>query len=236
MMLQQAGSVQLLCLTANSGVPLFTRRASKVHMFRVGQGMVLASCETDCGGSVVWREFQDSMMLIAVSSGGQAQQGDGSGAGEGDLHLRFLLENIWNCMVLVQDLLQEALDGFTQAADSGSSGWRQNPQRSLTGSVSCDAPVFLSQGSPTVAHCLLRLQLPPGVDVCVLCGPSPTMHRAESELVGRFWSPLVEALRGRLAVGERCLLGSVILCPDILALLLINRVPSLSPPCEDNHH
>ncbi|CDQ80898.1 unnamed protein product [Oncorhynchus mykiss] len=261
MMLQQAGSVQLLCLTANSGVPLFTRGASKqlpfsiigslngVHMFGAGQGVVLAGCETDRGGRMVWRVFQDSVMLIAVSSGG--------GAGEEDLHLRRLLENVWNCMVLVlgQDelaslrnverlkrdlrscyrlidqlleggqgqegimgdlthcadcllppnatLLQEGLDGFTQAADS----------------------------DPTVAHRLLRFQLLPGVDVCVLCGPSPTLHRAESELVGCFWSPLLEALRGSLAVGERCLPGSVTLRPDVLALLLINRESRRSVSC-----
>nr|XP_046177944.1 protein fuzzy homolog [Oncorhynchus gorbuscha] len=321
MMLQQAGSVQLLCLTANSGVPLFTRGASKqlpfsiigslngVHMFGAGQGVVLAGCETDRGGRMVWRVFQDSVMLIAVSSGRQAQQ-EGGGAGEEDLHLRRLLENVWNCMVLVlgQDelaslrnverlkrdlrscyrlidqlmeggqgqegimgdlthcadcllppnatVLQEGLDCFTQAADSEfgclmvhgriatatEKWWRLAPQEvvllsvltrslSLSGSASCDTPVFLPQGSPTVAHRLLRFQLLPGVDVCVLCGPSPTLHRAESELVGCFWSPLLEALRGSLAVGERCLPGSVTLRPDVLALLLINRESRRSVSC-----
>ncbi|XP_062336653.1 protein fuzzy homolog [Osmerus eperlanus] len=313
MMMLQDGSVQLLCLTASSGVPLFTRGASKqlpfsvigslngVHMFGAGQGVVLSSSETDRGSKVVWRVFQDSVMLIAVSGGHK-------GSSNEDLHLRRLLENVWNIMVLVlgQDelanvrnverlkrdlrscyrlidqlleerlegtmgdlthcadclvppnstLLQEALVGFTQAADSEfgclmihgriavatEKWWRLAPQEvvllsaltrslSLSGSVSCDYPVFLPQGSPTVAHRLLRFQLLPGADVCMLCGPSPSLHRAESELVGRYWSPLVEALRGCLAVGERCLPNTVSLRPDVLALLFINRESRRSISC-----
>ncbi|XP_071768707.1 protein fuzzy homolog [Centroberyx gerrardi] len=318
-MMLQDGSTQLLCLTASSGVPLFTRGASKqlpfsvigslngVHMFGGGQGVLLSSCETERGGKVVWRVFQDSVMLIAVNGGQQAGGGGGSSKEE-ELHLRRLLENVWNCMVLVlgqdelasvrnverlkRDLrscfglidqlleerqegilgnlthcadcllppnpaaLQEAVEGFTQAADSEfgclmvhgriaaatEKWWRLAPQevvllaalmRSLaaSGSASCDYPVFLPQGSPTVAHRLLRFQLLPGADVCVLCGPTPSLHRAESGLVGRLWSPMVETLRGCLAVGERCLPGSVSLRPDVLALLLINRETRRSVSC-----
>ncbi|XP_056149532.1 protein fuzzy homolog [Lampris incognitus] len=326
----QERSTQLICLTANSGVPLFTRGTSKqlpfsiigslngVHMFGGVQGVVLSSCQTDCGGKVMWRVFQDSVMLIAVNAGQQAGGGGGGGKEkEEELHLRRLLENVWNCMVLVlgQDelanirnverlkrdlhsclglidklledrqegimgnlthcadcllppnppLIQEAVDGFTQAVDSEfgclmihgriaaatEKWWRLAPQEvvllsalmqslSGSGSASCDYPVFLPQGSPTVAHRLLRFQLLPGADVCVLCGPSPSLHKAESELVVRFWSPLVETLRSCLAVGERCLPGSVALRPDVLALIIINhetrravscvRTPTHPPP------
>ncbi|XP_047444973.1 alanine aminotransferase 2-like isoform X5 [Mugil cephalus] len=319
----QDGSTQLLCLTASSGVPLFTRGASKqlpfsvigslngVHMFGGGQGVVLSCCQTEGGGKVVWRVFQDSVMLIAVSGGGGG--GGRSGAGgkeeeeaeeeegeEEEVRLQRLLENVWSCMVLVlgQDelanvrnverlkrdlrscfslidqlleerhegilgnlthcadsllppnpaILQEAVDAFAQAADSEfgclivhgriatatEKWWRLAPQEvvllsalirslSASGSSSCDYPVFLPQGSPTVAHRLLRFQLLPGADACVLCGPTPSLHRAETGLVVRFWSPLLETLRDCLAVGERCLPGSVSLRPDVLAFLLINR-------------
>lgn len=313
----QDGSVQLLCLTASSGVPLFTRGASRqlpfsvigslngVHMFGGGQGAVLSCCETEGGGKVVWRVFQDSVMLIAVSGGGLS---GACSSNEVQIRLQRLLENVWNCMVLVlgQDelanvrnverlkkdlrscfglidqlledrqegilgnlthcadslllpnttLLQEAVDGFAQAADSEfgcliihgriatatEKWWRLAPPelvllstliRSLSASrtASCDYPVFLPQGSPTVAHRLLRFQLLPGADVCVLCGPTPSLHKAETELVSRFWSPLVETLRDCLDVGERCLPRVVSLRPDVLALLLINRETRRSVSC-----
>ncbi|XP_075954390.1 protein fuzzy homolog [Anarhichas minor] len=311
MMMLQHGSTQLLCLTASSGVPLFTRGASKqlpfsvigslngVHMFGGGQGVELSCCETEGGGRVVWRVFQDSVMLIAVSAGGQGGAGCSSSKVE-EVRLQRLLENVWSCMVLVlgQDeltdvrnverlkrdlrscftlidqlleerqegilghlthcadsllppnpaLLQEAVDGFAEAAESEfgclvvhgrvaaatEKWWRLAPQEvvllsalmrslSASGSASCDYPVFLPKGSPTVAHRLLRFQLLPGADVCVLCGPTPSLHRAESGLVGSFWTPLVETLRDCLAIGERCLPGSVSMRPDVLAVLLINR-------------
>ncbi|XP_040910790.1 protein fuzzy homolog [Toxotes jaculatrix] len=317
MMMLQDGSTQLICLTASSGVPLFTRGASKqlpfsvigslngVHMFGGGQGVVLSCCETEGGGKVVWRVFQDSVMLIAVSGGGHGGAGTSK---EEEFRLQRLLENVWNCMVLVlgQDelanmrnverlkrdlrscfrlidqlleerqegilgnlthcadsllppnssVLQEAVDGFAQAADSEfcclivhgriaaatEKWWRLAPQEvvllsvlmrslSASGSASCDYPVFLPHGSPTVAHRLLRFQLLPGADVCVLCGPTPSLHRAESGLVGRFWSPLLETLRDCLAVGERCLPASLSLRPDVLALLLINRETRRSVSC-----
>ncbi|XP_035488924.2 protein fuzzy homolog [Scophthalmus maximus] len=317
-MMLQDGSTQLLCLTASSGVPLFTRGAAKqlpfsvigslngVHMFGGGQGVVLSCCETEGGGKVVWRVFRDSVMLIAVGGGGHG--GAGGGGKEEEVRLQRLLENVWNCMVLVLGqeelanirnverlkrdlrscfnlidqlleerpegilgnlthcadsllppnpaLLKEAVDGFAQAADSEfgclvvhgrvaaatEKWWRLAPQEvvllsaltrslSASGSASCDYPVFLPHGSPTVAHRLLRFQLLPGADVCVLCGPTPSLHRAESGLVGRFWSPLVETLRDCLAVGERCLPASVSLRPDVLALLLINRETRRSVSC-----
>lgn len=316
-MMLQDGSTQLLCLTASSGVPLFTRGASKqlpfsiigslngVHMFGGGQAVVLTCCETEGGGKVVWRVFRDSVMLIAVSGGGGRR---GQQEEEEEVRLQRLLENVWSCMVLVlgQDelanvrnverlkrdlrscfrlidqlleerqegilgnlthcadsllsphpaVLQQAVDAFAQAADSEfgclvvhgriaaatEKWWRLAPQEvvllsalvrslSASGSASCDYPVFLPQGSPTVAHRLLRFQLLPGADVCVLCGPTPSLHRAESGLVGRFWTPLVDTLRDCLAVGERCLPGSVSLRPDVLALLLINRETRRSVSC-----
>lgn len=102
----QSQSVQLLCLTASSGVPLFSRGSTKqlpfsiigslngVHMFGTGHDAALSCCETEQGGRVLWRVFHDSLMLIGVSSNAKVSE----------LHLRRLLENVWNCMVLVLGL------------------------------------------------------------------------------------------------------------------------------------
>lgn len=320
MMMVQDGKTQLICLTASSGVPLFTRGASRqlpfsvigslngVHMFGGSQGVVVSSCSTEGGGKVVWRVFQDSVMLIAVSRGDPGAAGSSSSREEEEVCLQRLLENVWNCMVLVlgQDelasvrnverlkkdmrscfslidqlledrqegilgnfthcadsllppnptLLQEAVDGFAQSADSEfgclivhgriaaatEKWWRLAPQevvllsaliRSQTrsGTTSCDYPVFLPRGSPNVAHRLLRFQLLPGADVCILCGPTPSLHRAKTGLVVPFWTPLMETLRDCLAVGQRCLPPSVSLRPDVLALLLINRETHRSVTC-----
>ncbi|XP_041096179.1 protein fuzzy homolog [Polyodon spathula] len=294
----QAGSVQLLCLTASSGVPLFCRgRGSSkqlpfsvigslngVHMFGSSQDAQICSTATEGGGRVVWRVFQDSVALIAVSSE----------EGAGEPYLRRLLDNVFNCMVLVLGLdelsrvknverlkrdlrscyrlidcflesggeaigdlthcadclvspdsgvLQECLDAFTRAAESEfgclladgrvvvatEKWWRLAPQevvllaflvRSLASTSSRDCPIFLPQGSPNVPHRLLCFQLVPGVDVCVLCGPTPSLQSAESELVGRFWSPLVEPLRNCVGLKGRCFLGPA--PRGILGLLLIN--------------
>ncbi|TRY88328.1 hypothetical protein DNTS_004537 [Danionella cerebrum] len=101
----QAESLQLLCLTASSGVPIFSRGSSKqlpfsligslngVHMFGSGHGVQLSSCETNLGSRVVWGIFQESLMLIAVSGSG--------GSNISELQLRRLLENVWHCMVFV---------------------------------------------------------------------------------------------------------------------------------------
>lgn len=302
----QAEALQLLCLTASSGVPLFSRGSSKqlpfsiigslngVHMFGAGHGAQLSSCETERGSRVVWRVYQESLMLIAVSGGG--------GIAISELQLLRLLENVWNCMVMVlgQDelanirnverlkrevrscyhlidmllervndgqgmmghltqcadcvplsnsgMVPETLESFTQAADSefgclvmqgrvahATEKWwsRLAPQEvvvllalvySLSGTSSCDYPVFLPQGSPTVAIRLLCFQLLPGVQVCVLCGPKPSLYLAGKELVSRFWSPLLETLRGCLEQTDRSILPpSVNLRWDVQALLLINR-------------
>ncbi|KAK7945484.1 hypothetical protein WMY93_001212 [Mugilogobius chulae] len=314
-MMLQEGPVQLLCLTANSGVPLFTRGSSKqlpfsvmgslngVHMFGAGQGISLLSCDTGGGGKVVWKVFKDSLMLIAVSAGQRSQ----SSHTEEEVYLQRLLENVWGCMVLVlgQDelvtvrnverlkrdlracfslidllleerhqgimgnlthcadsllppnpaLLQETVAGFAQAADSEygclvihgriaatTEKWSHlMPQEvvlllalmqtlSKSGSSSCDYPVFLPQGSPTVALRLLRFQLLPGANVCVLCGPTPSLQRAESDL-RQCWSPVVDSLRDTLAVGERCLPSSVSVRQDVLSLMLINRDTHRSVSC-----
>uniref|UniRef100_A0A671L6X8 FUZ/MON1/HPS1 second Longin domain-containing protein n=1 Tax=Sinocyclocheilus anshuiensis TaxID=1608454 RepID=A0A671L6X8_9TELE len=79
---------------------------------------------------------------------------------------------------------------------------------SLSGASSCDYPVFLPQGSPTVAIRLLSFQLLPGAHLCVLCGPKPSLHKAENELIGRFWSTFVENLRSCLEHAERSSLPS----------------------------
>ncbi|KAM9510604.1 protein fuzzy homolog [Guaruba guarouba] len=59
-----------------------------------------------------------------------------------------------------------------------------------------DLPVYLPQSSPTVPHRLLALGLGGGVAVALLCGPRPPLQHVISQLVPRFWGPVLEQLRG----------------------------------------
>ncbi|MEE6482645.1 hypothetical protein FKM82_013308 [Ascaphus truei] len=150
--------------------------------------------------------------------------------------------------IIAQDgaILQECLDSFTQAAESNfgclmaggkvvvatEKWWRLAPQEvmllgwlvaSLAPHSSRDYPVYLPQGSPTVPHRLLTFQLVPGVDVCVLCGPNPSLQKVETELVERFWKPVLDPIKSCLRVQLRSFPASVPLHHGILGILLINR-------------
>ncbi|XP_072348480.1 protein fuzzy homolog isoform X1 [Scyliorhinus torazame] len=146
------------------------------------------------------------------------------------------------------DILQEALDVFVAAAAAESNfgclmvmgkvvvatekWWRLAAQEvmllawlvgSLAPSSSRDYPIYLPHGSPTVPHRLLTFQLVPGVEVCLLCGPAPSLQQVQTELVERFWSPLLEPLKTCLMTHQRSFSTSIPLHPSILGLLLINR-------------
>ncbi|XP_078093409.1 protein fuzzy homolog [Mustelus asterias] len=139
------------------------------------------------------------------------------------------------------DILQEALDVFVAAAAAESNfgclvvmgkvivatekWWRLAAQEvmllawlvgSLAPSSSRDYPIYLPHGSPTVPHRLLTFQLVPGVEVCLLCGPAPSLQQVQTELVERFWSPLLEPLKTCLRAHQRSFSTSVPLHPSIL--------------------
>ncbi|KAM4652626.1 protein fuzzy homolog isoform 2-T2 [Discoglossus pictus] len=143
-------------------------------------------------------------------------------------------------------ILQECLDSFTQAAESNfgclmaggkvvvatEKWWRLASQEvmllgwlvsTLAPHSSRDYPVYLPQGSPTVPHRLLTFQLVHGVDVCILCGPSPSLHKVETELVERFWKPVLDPLKFSSRIQQRSFPASVSLHHGILGILLINR-------------
>ncbi|XP_055519251.1 protein fuzzy homolog isoform X3 [Leucoraja erinacea] len=94
---------------------------------------------------------------------------------------------------------------------------------SLAPNSSRDYPIYLPQGSPTVPHRLLTFQLVPGVDVCLLCGPTPSLQQVQTELVERFWSPVLEPLKTCLSLHQCTFPICIPLHHSIIGLLLINR-------------
>ncbi|XP_074872545.1 protein fuzzy homolog isoform X2 [Carettochelys insculpta] len=151
-------------------------------------------------------------------------------------------------------VLQECLEAFAGAAESRfgcllaggrlalatDPWWQLAPQELLLLTwlvgvlpphTTRDYPVYLPHGSPTVPHRLLTCQLLPGLEVCLLCGPSPGLPTVESELVPRFWKPLLEPLQACVRPPP----PGAVLPPGVLAFLLVNgeqrsSLSSVQPP------
>ncbi|ESO95318.1 hypothetical protein LOTGIDRAFT_160446 [Lottia gigantea] len=149
-------------------------------------------------------------------------------------------------IIVIQDIttIQNFLEAFTEAGDSlfgcllvkgkvasATKKWCSlSPTElillsllieSLPHCTSRDLPVYLPQMSPTVPHRLLTFNLINGVDVCVICGPSPSLSKLQSE-VSRFWSPAIDNLRAACDVHPRNVPNNVVLDQNILGFMLIN--------------
>ncbi|XP_076450889.1 protein fuzzy homolog [Babylonia areolata] len=153
-------------------------------------------------------------------------------------------------MVLTPDTasLQNFLDAFVEAADSPygcltvcgrvavatASWWNLSATELVLLSLllSClppcssrDVPIYLPHGSPSVPHRLLTFQLMRGVEVCVICGPTPSLTYLQKE-VTRFWKPAGEVLRTAHSLVPRNFPLSVQLDHNILGFLLVNNETS----------
>ncbi|XP_042200985.1 protein fuzzy homolog isoform X2 [Callorhinchus milii] len=156
-----------------------------------------------------------------------------------------LTQSVGCVLVTDSERLQEALDAFVAAADSHfgclmvagkmvvatAKWWRLEAQEvmllawlvaSLPPSSSRDYPIYLPHGSPTVPHRLLTFQLLPGLEVCLLCGPAPSLEHVHTQLVARYWSPELEMLKGCVRAHQRSVPHSMPLHQSILGFLLIN--------------
>ncbi|CAH1785473.1 unnamed protein product [Owenia fusiformis] len=84
-----------------------------------------------------------------------------------------------------------------------------------------DIPVFLPHGSPKVPHRLLTFQLVQGVEVCVICGPSPSLAELERE-VERFWRNSYDCLAAVSRAIPRNFPSTINLDQNILGFALLN--------------
>ncbi|CAD5122262.1 DgyrCDS10707 [Dimorphilus gyrociliatus] len=57
-----------------------------------------------------------------------------------------------------------------------------------------DFPIFLPHSSPTVPHRLVTFELLKDIEVCLICGPSPSLLELQS-MVERFWRAVYKPLR-----------------------------------------
>nr|XP_032833903.1 LOW QUALITY PROTEIN: protein fuzzy homolog [Petromyzon marinus] len=144
------------------------------------------------------------------------------------------------------DILRECLEAFTAGVDSAfgcllargrvcvatERWWQLAPQEGscwgaserLPPASSRDVPVYLPHAAPPqVPHRLLTFRLLPGLELCVLCGPQPTLQDIQStQLVERFWRPVLEPLRTCVVLAPHAFHSTTPLHGAILGLLLVN--------------
>jgi len=140
--------------------------------------------------------------------------------------------------------LQPVLDTFTSAASSpygciliynrvalATERWWALPSleqtlllllvAALPHASSRDLPVFLPIGSPKIAHRLLTFHLMSGVEICVICGPEPSLATLQPD-IERFWRPTFENLRNLSRLTPRFIPESLSLDPNLLGFVLVN--------------
>ncbi|XP_059152757.1 protein fuzzy homolog [Physella acuta] len=84
-----------------------------------------------------------------------------------------------------------------------------------------DVPIYLPQGSPNIPHRLLTFELLRHVEVCLICGPTPSLTDMERE-IGRFWTPALDNLRSARQLHPRNFPTSIEVDNNILGFLLVN--------------
>lgn len=66
-------------------------------------------------------------------------------------------------------------------------------------------------------------QLIEGVEVCVICGPQPTLQDTETKYLDQYWRLAVDMLKSSRRSHPRNLPGDIVLDMGILGFLLVNR-------------
>ena len=107
-------------------------------------------------------------------------------------------------------LLKEQLDAFVKLCDSEfgcllvhgkvvvatDKWWQLLPSemmlvimlvRSMPHSSARDFPIYLPHGSPNVPHRLLTMEIIENVEVCVICGPEPSLQSVLVNHLSRYW-------------------------------------------------
>uniref|UniRef100_UPI00358F948B protein fuzzy homolog isoform X4 n=1 Tax=Myxine glutinosa TaxID=7769 RepID=UPI00358F948B len=223
-----------------------------VHMFGGGQGVeLLTTCSS--AGKLAWRNFHNTMLqhqpnLLESRAFRVATPFEESPASWKPIHitmmlvtddnqsseayLQRLLSSFFDAMVLLvglEDLaniknverLKRDLRSSFQLLDS-----LLCPSELVADITGCaDCLVFPQNDLLQVPYRLLTFLLLPGVEVCLLCGPQPSLLHIENELLERFWRPAFDTLQLGPALSQRGFVLHTPLHPGVLGLLLVN--PSL---------
>ncbi|PSN41040.1 Protein fuzzy [Blattella germanica] len=220
--------VHVMCLTASGGLPLFTRRKGEgeplpfsvvaslngVHMF--GNIMLIAAA---CGASkMLLDQLLTSVFNAMVMAVGIEELRSPRNAERLKRDLRNLLDAWAECV----DSLYGCLMIRGRVAVATSSWWQLHAEEkkllallvSLDGtSTACDIPVPFR---------LVVCTLVAGVQVCALCGPSPSLTEVEHVSL-QCWKTAIDILRAADQCCPRNFPPSVQLDTGVMGLLLVER-------------
>jgi hypothetical protein len=129
----------------------------------------------------------------------------------------------------------DSLYGFLLIRDrvavATSSWWQLDPEEkkllALTVSVQgtctvCDIPVFLPCKSPAVPFRLVVCGLVGGIQICALCGPTPSLTEVEHVSV-QCWKGAIDTVRAAEQCFPRNFPPSIQLDTGVMGLLLVDR-------------
>ncbi|GFG29756.1 hypothetical protein Cfor_03331 [Coptotermes formosanus] len=142
-------------------------------------------------------------------------------------------------------LLQSLVDTWAECVDSlygfllirgrvavaTSSWWQLDPEEkkllalivSVQGTcAACDVPVFLPCKSPAVPFRLVVCGLVGGIQICALCGPTPSLTEVEHVSI-QCWKGAVDTLRAAEQCFPRNFPPSIQLDTGVMGLLLVDR-------------
>ncbi|KAF6031168.1 FUZ [Bugula neritina] len=85
-----------------------------------------------------------------------------------------------------------------------------------------DVPVYLPKTSPNVAQRLVTFTLLPGAEVCLLCGPTPSLSQLEKE-VERFWQPSFDAIKLVQSSVDRNLPKDTLVDSNVLGFVMLSN-------------
>jgi len=88
-------------------------------------------------------------------------------------------------------------------------------------STSCDIPIYLPNGSPTIPHRLVIIKLIENIHVALVCGPQPSLQAITSKYVKKYWGNITSALQTCLSSYPRDIPSDIRLDDNVLSYILL---------------
>ncbi|XP_067009352.2 protein fuzzy isoform X4 [Anabrus simplex] len=225
-------SAHIVCLTSGGGLPIFTRKRGEgdplpfsvvaslngVHMFGKSQDVVLQNTSTQ-ETTFVWKEMEDSVILIAAARGASSNL------------LEKLLVTVFHAMILVvgieeirapknADRLKRELRVCYPLVDRLLECLESTSYTDLLGLdevILCQENFMLQ-----VPFRLVTCSLVAGVDVCVLCGPTPPLSEVEHTAI-QCWKSALDLIRAAEQCYPRNFPHAIQLDSGVMGLLLVDQ-------------